>query len=79
MLGKCANPLCSKTFRYLHEGKLYLINSVSYSGAWKRLSMRAGISTSPEYAWLCSVCCSLMTIRMDEESRIAVLHMNGST
>lgn len=29
MLSKCANPNCSHTFRYLHEGKLYLTNSRS--------------------------------------------------
>jgi hypothetical protein len=25
MLSKCANPSCLTTFRYLHEGKLYVI------------------------------------------------------
>jgi hypothetical protein len=27
MLSKCADPACSTTFRYLSEGKLYLIDS----------------------------------------------------
>jgi hypothetical protein len=36
MLSKCANPSCPTTFRYLHEGKLYVIAP----GKWWRGTMR---------------------------------------
>jgi len=36
MLSKCASPVCSTTFRYLHEGKLFLIDSNTASEGRKR-------------------------------------------
>ncbi len=65
MLSKCANPPCSSTFRYLHEGKLYLVNSISHCDGRRRLSTAA---IKSEYAWLCSVCSSYMTIIINEEN-----------
>ena len=68
MLSKCANPACSNSFRYLREGRLYLINSISLFDVRKRLSTTASKSGSPEYAWLCSVCSFCMTIHIDKEN-----------
>ena len=48
MLSKCANPVCSATFRYLHDGKLFLIQ-----GAPKH---------SLRYFWLCDSCSRTMTL-----------------
>lgn len=72
MLSKCANPNCSNPFRYLHEGKLYLISSVSRFDGRKQLSTACKF-LSPEYAWLCSVCSSYMTIIIDEENGTIVV------
>lgn len=66
MLSKCANPNCSNTFRYLHEGKLYLVNSCPAKGKRNGSSRHASESRPPEYAWLCSSCCRRMSIRFDE-------------
>jgi hypothetical protein len=65
VLFKCANPNCSNTFRYLHEGKLYLVNSCPAKA--KRNGSSRHESRPPEYAWLCSSCCRHMSIRYDEE------------
>ena len=73
MLSKCANPTCSNLFRYLHEGRLYLVNSASRFDGRKRLSTLDIKSGSPEYAWLCSVCSSYMTIHIDEENGTIVV------
>lgn len=73
MLSKCANPTCSNLFRYLHEGRLYLINSKSHFDGRKRLSRSASKSRPPEYAWLCSVCSSYMTIHINEDGTIVVV------
>lgn len=73
MLSKCANPTCLTLFRYLHEGRLYLISSVSRFDRQKRLSTPGSRSGSPEYAWLCSVCSSYMTIHIDEENGTIVV------
>ena len=73
MLSKCANTTCSNPFRYLHEGRLYLINSVSRFDGRKRSSTPSSKSGAPEYAWLCSVCSSYMTLRIDEENGTIVV------
>jgi hypothetical protein len=73
MLSKCANPTCSNSFRYLHEGRLYLINSASHFDTRKRLSRPGSKPGSPEYAWLCSLCSSSMTIHIDEENGTIVV------
>ena len=76
MLSKCANPACLSTFRLLHEGRLYLINSVSRFDGQKRSLARAGKSASLEYAWLCSACSSCMTIHLDEENGTIMVRMS---
>lgn len=65
MLSKCANPNCAAIFRYLHEGKLYVMDrrrSVT-AHTWKY----ARKSGQLEYAWLCSCCSLYLTIEIDED------------
>jgi|SRR5262245_27362264 len=76
MLSKCANPACSNVFRYLHEGKLFLIDS-DPDLRQKRLSRNGAGLGRLEYAWLCSYCCRYMTIRVDEERGTMVLRKAG--
>ena len=65
MLSKCANPSCSTTFRYLHEGRLYVIDPRGALAGHKPIcSTKSG---QLEYAWLCSSCSLYLTIRIDEE------------
>jgi len=65
MLSKCANPTCPTTFRYLHEGKLYLIAPREPRARHKpRCSSKSG---QLEYAWLCSSCSLYLTIQIDAE------------
>ena len=75
MLAKCANPACSARFRYLHEGKLFAIES-------KADSLRRGPpsdpeylgkSNSPQYFWLCSSCCGVMTVQPDRDHGISLV------
>jgi hypothetical protein len=65
MLSKCANPGCSTTFRYLHEGRLYVIDprealARHQSSCLSKFGQLA-------YAWLCSSCSLYLTIHIDEE------------
>lgn len=70
MLSKCANPTCSTTFRYLHEGRLYVIDRrEALAGHKPRCSSKPG---QLEYAWLCSSCSLYLTIQVDEEFRARV-------
>jgi hypothetical protein len=71
MLSKCANPSCPTTFRYLHEGKLYVI-------APRQVVPRHNTTCSRrpaqlEYVWLCSSCSLYLTIQTDEEFGIRVI------
>ncbi len=63
MLSKCANPQCRAAFLYLHQGKLF------------RIETAAGHDQNPgpdpdarkpvrqlEYFWLCDDCASQMTL-----------------
>jgi hypothetical protein len=66
MLAKCANPSCSRPFRYLHEGKLH------------RMELASDNSESgpkSEWFWLCSHCSSRMTLRVDGGKVVAVRQM----
>jgi hypothetical protein len=71
MLSKCANPNCQSTFRYLHEGRLYVIGpEESLAGHNPKCS---GKARQLEYAWLCSCCSLYLTIRIDREFGMRVV------
>jgi hypothetical protein len=71
MLSKCANPTCPTTFRYLHEGRLYVIAPKEALARHKpRCSSKSG---QLEYAWLCSSCSLYLTIHFDEEFETRVV------
>ena len=75
MLAKCANPACSATFRYLHEGKLFAIESRADS--LKRGppadAEYASRSKSPQNFWLCSSCCRDLTVQTDGDHGITLV------
>jgi hypothetical protein len=79
MLSKCANPACSNTFRYLSEGKLYLVDSKAASVRHRVLaeSKCAGKSCIHEYFWLCSLCCRDMTIQINNKLEVSVVRKPG--
>jgi hypothetical protein len=80
MLSKCANPTCPTTFRYLHQGRLYVIAPGKPAAGHK--SRPSAESGQLEYAWLCSSCSLDLTIQIDEEFGIRVVRKvegkNGS-
>jgi hypothetical protein len=80
MVSKCVNPFCHHPFRYLSQGKLFIIefphNAVS------RLTHRH--LAAREHFWLCAECARLMTVavRREHESvsvRIINLPASGAT
>ena len=79
MLAKCANPGCSATFRYFHEGRLFAIES-------RVDSPRRGPPADPEYTssppslqyfWLCSSCCRAMTVQSDGDRGVTIMNKQG--
>jgi hypothetical protein len=59
MLSKCANPGCSAPFLYLHEGKLFRLDTgiESPAGQTTQKTLR-----SLEFFWLCGECAARLTL-----------------
>jgi len=58
MLSKCANPGCTNTFLYLHQGKLFRFDTEG--------DVPAGASPKTarnlEFFWLCDECSATLTV-----------------
>jgi hypothetical protein len=65
MLSKCANPGCSASFLYLHQGKLFRLET-NGNGDNTRVDVADPHGKNPsrrlEYFWLCDECASVMTV-----------------
>jgi hypothetical protein len=63
MLSKCANPECTAPFHYLHDGKLFQIDTSAVpQSAGPQLVNEAKPAHRIEYFWLCTQCSSSMTL-----------------
>ena len=81
MLAKCANQACFATFHYFHEGKLFAVESEIHSPRRgpPADSEYTGSLHGPHYFWLCSSCCSAMTVQSDGDHGISVMCKRGGT
>ena len=75
MVSKCANPDCSASFRYFHQGKLFRVESSA--GLERRRAMGSdGEPRKPirrlEFFWLCEDCAAKMTLVFNKQSGVAV-------
>ena len=57
MLSKCANPACSTPFRYLNQGRLFSIESATFSNRTHRPF---------ECYWLCDRCARTLVVVIDQ-------------
>jgi hypothetical protein len=57
MLSKCANPTCSTSFRYLHEGKLFKLQT-----KLSRENAGDAPAQNVEYFWLCDQCARTLEV-----------------
>jgi hypothetical protein len=73
MLSKCANPECFEQFRYLHQGKIFLLTPSQDLQATESQS-----ELLEERFWLCDRCCKEMTIVWDGTKARVVLGLNKS-
>lgn len=76
MLTKCANPKCFASFRYLHDGKVFMIQgegAAAISGLRPEQPNAGCVATSSEYYWLCSTCSQTMTIVLDRHKTVRVV------
>jgi hypothetical protein len=61
MVAKCSNPACSASFRYLTQGRLFLLES--------NPALRPK-SNAVEYFWLCHRCSSTLTLSLGEDGTV---------
>lgn len=72
MLSSCANPSCIRKFRYLHEGKLFLLQSSRNEQSTSKRVDFAGHVDHLHYAWLCDHCSRMFEVVLDSEDRIKI-------
>ncbi len=59
MLSKCANPGCPAPFLYLHQGRLFRLDTGSEESSGQ-VTQRT--SQSLEFFWLCDECAAKLTL-----------------
>ena len=64
MLTKCCSPSCPAVFRYLHEGRVFILEN---DHIFSSVSVK-----KPEYFWLCHRCSSTLTLGLGEEGRVSL-------
>jgi hypothetical protein len=69
MVSKCANPGCSASFHYFHQGKLFRWETTNGADKGPAFGTDPGEkrpSRRVEFFWLCSDCASEMTLAYDQ-------------
>jgi hypothetical protein len=66
MVAKCANPECSRAFRYLCQGRLFVAIP----------SKEATLDNSIHYAWLCHGCAAKLTVQFKQDGVFEVVPLD---
>jgi hypothetical protein len=70
MLGKCANPACSATFRRLTDGRIFVIEVEP--------ERSAGNTHQRQCFWLCNSCCRTMTVVVNKGKNVQIVPLDLS-
>lgn len=70
MLASCANPSCSSKFRYLHQGRLFVLDARRNRAATSDRINFAGQIDRRHYAWLCDECTAKFEVVLDAQDQI---------
>jgi hypothetical protein len=69
MLSKCANPGCPAPFLYLHQGKLFRLDTGTEHSAARSSAAQSSAAQSKdrtvrhlEFFWLCEECAAKLTL-----------------
>ena len=73
MLSKCANPGCPATFLYLHQGKLFRLDTKNQTVASTSAVETNRPSRRMEFFWLCSECATELTLGYNKEVGIMIV------
>ena len=72
MLSKCANPSCTASFLYFHQGKLFRMETEMLAHDPRQAAVAAKIERRTEFFWLCDRCASEMTVEYDSKGNVLV-------
>ncbi len=75
MIDKCANPTCAAQFRYLHQGKLFLVDGTRepvMCCVEETNGVRAVSGRTLVY-WLCDACSKTMVVVVTSRNSIDVV------
>jgi len=72
MSTKCASPGCSEKFRYLHQGKVFVLGSTRRENLVSSRVNFAGYVDYLQYVWLCDKCARRFDCVLDDEHRIKI-------
>jgi hypothetical protein len=80
MLSKCANPQCTAPFHYLHEGKLFQIDTSlgAPQSSGPQLVERSKPPRHVEYFWLCGQCSLTMTLTFQRGKGVVTVPLQSS-
>ncbi len=74
MVDKCANPDCAAQFRYLHQGKLFVVEGARKSTMRRSVEETNGVRARRTLIyWLCDACSKTMVIAIAPPNSINVL------
>ena len=73
MLSKCANPGCPATFLYLHEGKLFRLDTSIEIVTGTPVVETKKPSRRIEFFWLCNQCAAELTLGYNKAAGITVV------
>jgi hypothetical protein len=60
VLSKCANPACLARFHYLHEGRIFKIETATVAS-----DSKSSLTRRIEYFWLCERCMQTLTVVLE--------------
>ena len=69
MVSKCANPACDAQFRYLHQGKLFMVDPISPS---EQPDFKGGPGQMSFY-WLCDACARELTVKVGKDRDVRLI------
>jgi hypothetical protein len=72
MLSKCANPSCTASFRYFHQGKLFRMELETAEPDEAVLTRAGKAVRHAEFFWLCDRCAPRMTLEHTSNGNVVV-------
>ncbi len=78
MLSQCANPGCTNLFRFLHDGRVFVLDCGPNAASEKSDEAWSAASRRVETFWLCAECSRSWTVKFDGR-RVVTLPVSGSS